>query len=135
MPSYKFLTNFSKFDQDAWPALSTNVLVVVLQRWTYKIDATTDEYRQFYGNIKVEQFDPDNIVFPQLANDNQVSWRLSAAICHEGLSTHAGHYWAWRRCSNGMFMKMNDAKKPEVKTMEKFSSFDNMYMMVLERNL
>ena len=89
--------------------------------------------------LNIDDFDCNNIEFPQFAAFTSASWRVSAVICHSAESVNAGHYWAWRRlhgsASGRTFIKMDDERivQPPVEY-ENFSSLPNAYVLMLERN-
>ena len=89
---------------------SRNINEKFSQKWTHRTEG--DKFISSPVDLDIEQFDPNNIIVPQLRNDPHVSWKLMSVICHRGPIVDSGHYWTWRRCDkddrNNKFMKMND---------------------------
>ena len=127
---------FVMFDQQNYPPISTKVLMIVLKKWTQRMEGRTCITSPV--DLDIEQFDPNYIIVPQLLNDPHVSWKLMSVICHDGPTVDSGHYWTWRRCDkddrNNRFMKMNDDDVPLVQDCKTFSDFKDAYILVCERN-
>jgi len=83
-------------------------------------------------DLKITDFDPDNIQLPQY-NGPIVNWRVMSFVCHDGLYPGGGHYWSWRRTTQNKWCMMNDDKEVVTKTKLKFDDYCELYLLFLER--
>lgn len=92
-----------------------------------------DERRR--PQARIDHFELDNVRFPSSDPNDSTSWKVIAIICHAGTTIHSGHYFAWRRCSNGGFVKCSDLSLQQPMSIQTLNDFtDDAYIIVLEIN-
>lgn len=87
--------------------------------------------------VTYNQFDCNNIVFPQVEGHAVVSWRVASVVCYRPSGKNTGHYWAYRRAPNTEkgFVKVNDTQIDVVTTTyNMFLDIPEAKCLVLQRN-
>lgn len=78
-------------------------------------------------NSKIINYDPNNILIP---NNQNINFKIIAAIVHHGDTANSGHYVIWTRYQNS-WLRISDTEARSYNNLIQY--LNNVYLLILKK--